>query len=131
MDKLKTGFLVVLVGMIVAGMAISGVTGYKYTASCKHTSTNWFGTEVYDGEEGYAYCDVYQENGNTWRWHIDSSIDDEITGTFYSASFGVQAKGYDGYLNECCSCYNGYNVAWGFGGYNRNCGYHECMAACG
>ncbi len=143
MVKLKTGFLVVLVGMVVLGIVANGVSAYNYNANCYHTPTESNAHASVNGGTYYdhAFCKVENTGGSQWLLYAEAytgCYGDGYCGDtsssqnyFYSASFGTSANAYDSYLgsSQCHSC-TGSSYASALGGYNENCDYHECDGIC-
>jgi len=71
---LKTGMLVMLVGIAIVGMTVSSVSVYEYYVYCENPD-NYRWVDTYDDEDGYSGCDAtYQSQyPGWWHWTYSSS----------------------------------------------------------
>lgn len=112
--KLKTGILMMMVGIAMIGLTVSSVSAYAYTAKCKHTPTG----NTHESGSDYlsAQCDLTWQGGSQWNWHTSTDGSNDNYGTFYDAKFGTYAyaknTNIQPYPSTCCyGTYSSYAFA--------------------
>ncbi len=130
---LKTGMLVMLIGITIVGMTLSQASAYEYYVFCGNTD-DYLWVDTYDDENGYSSCDItYQSQyPGWWYWTYSSSAGGEDQYYTYSDPDDRDTEGYayNEYLNKKAECSKSESGGmWAFAGKNL-CGEQVVDAVC-
>ncbi len=119
---LKTGMLVMLVGIAIVGMTVSQVSAYEYYVYCENPD-NYRWVDTYDDEDGHSGCDTtYQSQyPGWWYWTYGSSAGSN--GQYYTHSDpddrDTYGYAYNEYLDNDAECSKSESGGmWAFAGKN-------------
>ncbi|PKP59560.1 MAG: hypothetical protein CVT89_01090 [Candidatus Altiarchaeales archaeon HGW-Altiarchaeales-2] len=125
---LKTGILVMLVGIAIVGMMASSVSAYTYETACCGPASNvkLLDTTSYAGDYDWSTCQWNYQGGTTWWGYTDSSKNGYHPQTQNALGSSVCGRAYSNhYPYNGNVLNNGFNHVQAFAGYSSNTGQQE------